>query len=135
MALFNTLKNNVLNTLLGTGASLLGSTIEIGLSTTTPTNAGGNISEPSGNAYARVSMANDNAHWVASVGSKSNTSAIVFPIASGNWGTITHWIIYSASQPVIWGVLDNGSGSPLPRVITSGDQCRFLANQLRITMD
>jgi hypothetical protein len=137
MGLFNNLENATLNAMLGTGATLLGSIIEIGLSTTTPTDAGGNITEPVGASYARVSVANNSTNWPAALnGAKSNATPIVFAAATGSgWGTVTHWILYSASQPMIWGVLDNGEGSPLPRTVASGDVFRFLANQLRISLD
>jgi hypothetical protein len=68
----------------------------IGLSTTTPTAAGGNVTEPSGGAYARVAIAP--AAWAsAASGSSANTVAITFPTPTAAWGTVTHFVIYDAA--------------------------------------
>jgi hypothetical protein len=95
-------KNLVLNEVLGTGSAarpLLGFTdpIFIGASTTTPTEAGGNFTEPVGNNYARVSVVNTATQWPAAVaGLKENGVIINFPIATGSWATITYIGWFSA---------------------------------------
>jgi len=137
MSMFDDFENDVLDAMLGATATLLASGVEIGLSTTTPTEAGGNITEPSGAGYARVYVNNDGSEWPAStVGEKANANTLTFPQASGgNWGLVTHWVMYSSSVPVIWGILDDGAGAALPRQINDGDVFRFLAGQLRISLD
>lgn len=82
----------------------------IGLSTTTPLEDGTNFTEPSGNAYARVATVA--ADWNAASGgapsTKDNSADLVFPTASGSWGTLTHFGIFDASSggsPKWWGAL------------------------------
>ncbi len=137
MSLMNALELAVLDEMLGASASLLGTPVTIGLSTTTPADDGSNITEPSGFGYARASVANDGTEWpAAAAGEKKNANTILFPAASGgSWGTLTHWVMYDSGVPKIWGVLDDGAGVPTPRLVSDGDQFRFLANNLRIAMD
>ena len=55
-------------------------TVYVGLSSTTPTLAGANITEPSTGGYSRV--ATSGATWNASVnGTTTNAAAITFPTA------------------------------------------------------
>jgi hypothetical protein len=138
MSLFNGLETDVLNALLGSGASLIGGTVEIGLSTSTPNDDGTGITEPSGFGYARVSKTNNDANFPVSVANeKSNGTAIAFPQASGgSWGSITHWVLWEQGGPAkIWGMLDDGAGTPTPRTVDDGDDFSFPIGQLRITMD
>ncbi|MGL5910922.1 MAG: phage tail fiber protein [Phycicoccus sp.] len=76
-------------------------TLHIGLSSTTPTRAGGNITEPSTGAYARVST--PAASWAtaagAAPGAKSNGVIITFPTATADWlagVNLTHFVLMSA---------------------------------------
>jgi hypothetical protein len=73
-------------------------TAHIGLSTTTPNGTDGNVTEPSGNGYARV--ATSGATWgTAASGAITNAAAITFPTATGaGWGTVTHVVAYDASS-------------------------------------
>ena len=71
----------------------------IGLSTTTPTAAGGNFTEPSGNSYARID-ATAMFGAIASAGGVStiaNDVEVLFAEATGSWGTITHFGKFAAS--------------------------------------
>jgi hypothetical protein len=70
-------------------------TIYFGLSTTTITSAAGNITEPVGNAYTRVSYSNVPASFSPNSGSpKTNAIAIQFPNATGaGWGHITDFFV------------------------------------------
>lgn len=72
----------------------------VGLSTTTPADDGTNITEPSGNAYARVSTAASdwNTPTSANPSVVTNATTITFPEATGAWGTVTHAVLYSASS-------------------------------------
>lgn len=139
MSFFNTFENEVLDEILGASASLLTATVQIGLSTTTPAEDGSNITEPIGNGYSRVTVNNDGTQWPAAAsGIKKNANDITFPAASGgDWGTITHFVIYDVpgGNPKIWGTLDDGGGTPSPKTITDGNQFRFLADELRIELD
>lgn len=109
------------------------STRYVALSTTTPTEAAGNFTEPSGNAYARVAtVAGD---WGAASGTapatKSNTAVITFTTASGSWGTVTHFGLYDAlSTGTVkwWGALGTS------KTVGNGDTASFAAAALVFQM-
>lgn len=116
----------------GTAPTVPG-TYYVGLSVTTPTNAGTNITEPSGNAYARVAVTNNTTNWpVAATRSKKNAVAITFPEATGPWGEVTHYVIYkhatstSASDFIGWGNLDTA------QTVSTGGVVQFPVNALTI---
>lgn len=131
----------VLDANLGAGATLLGATVDIGLSTTAPADDGTNITEPAGGAYARKTVNNDGAEWsaaatVGGITTKANINTIVFVQASGAaWGLISHWVLYDGGVPKIWGLLDDGTGTPLARQVNDGDIFQFLATELRVKLD
>ena len=69
----------------------------LGLSSTTPTIAGDNVTEPSSEAgYARVGISAYLGN--ASEGEISNTVAISFPESTAVWGTITHFTLFDAAD-------------------------------------
>lgn len=96
----------------------------IGVSTTTPTETGGNFTEPVGNAYARVSTAA--ADWAAAAAgdpsTKANGNAITFPSATGAWGTLTHVGFFTASSG---GTVQIWAPLAVSKVPTSGDTLSF----------
>ena len=75
-----------------------GNEFYIGLSSSTPTAAGANVTEPTGNGYARVRVAS---FTQASDGSIENTNAVVFPTSTGTWfpesRLATHWVMFDGS--------------------------------------
>ena len=72
-------------------------------STTTPTDSGPNVTEPSGSNFARKL----HAAWTASSGGAcENDGAITFNTPSGSWGTCTHLAAYDAitdGNCLFWG--------------------------------
>lgn len=93
------LENEILDHAFGNAAWSAPATLYIGLSTTTITDAGGNITQPSGNNYSRVAVTNNATNFpVASGGSKSNGTEITFPTPSGSWGTVTDFFISDAAS-------------------------------------
>ena len=77
-------------------------TIYIGLSSTTPTSSGGNVTEPSGGGYARVATAPTD--WgtasAADPSEATNAAKIDFGTASGTWvsgANLTHAVAYDAA--------------------------------------
>lgn len=85
-----------------------------GLSTSSPGQSGSQAGEPSGNNYARVSVARNTTEWTdPSVGTQNetdNANNITFPQPSGSWGTISHCFLADASSAGnIWfqGALDS----------------------------
>ena len=76
-----------------------GNEFYIGLSSSTPTDAGGNVTEPTGNGYARVKIS---AFTQASGGSIENANDIVFPLSTGTWfpadRLATHWVLFDGAD-------------------------------------
>lgn len=93
------LENKLVGLAFGSVSFSPAATLYVGLSTTTITDAGGNITEPSGNNYSRVSVTNNSSNFnTPSGGATANTNAITFPTASGSWGTVTDFFISDASS-------------------------------------
>lgn len=67
----------------------------LGLSTTAPNTGGGNVTEPSGGAYARVELSSLSA---PSNGEVSNAEQVNFPESTASWGTVTHFVVYDAAS-------------------------------------
>lgn len=106
-------------------------TFYVGLSTTTPTEGAGTFTEPSAGAYARFQITG--ANWnAATAGDPSSTSygaAIAFAQATGGWGTVTHFGLFSVktlSTGLVrfWGTLTN------PKAIQTSDSASFAASTL-----
>jgi hypothetical protein len=93
-SLSNYAENKLLGHVLLGSAFSVPTNLYVGLSTADPTDDGSGNAEPSGNGYARV---NFNTWATAASRATSNSGAITFPQASGNWGTITHVTLWDAS--------------------------------------
>ena len=105
----------------------LTTTAYVSLHTADPGNTG--TSEVSGSAYARfgpVAFANaGNNPTVA-----SNSAIVTFPAATGSWGTVLYFGIWTAAT----GGNFLGSGAlTTPKAVGNGDTARFIANALTIT--
>jgi hypothetical protein len=123
-------ENEILDHLFGKG-SYTPPTIYVGLSTADPTDDTSGLAEPSGGSYARVATAG--ADWnVASGGAIDNTNDITFPEATGNWGTITHFVLFDAASA--GNMLAHGALS-VSKSISSGDTAKFAAGDLDVTLD
>ena len=93
-------------------------TIYLALSTTKPTNAGGNLTEPSGGSYARKTTAASD--WGVAASRKTlNAAEISFVEATGDWGTVT----YIAK-------MDNSSGGNMLEWARLGKVMTTLAEEL-----
>lgn len=112
-------------------------TMHVGLSSTTPTEAGGNFTEESANGYARVSTAA--ADWAAATSAdpslKDNATEIAFPQATGDWlagANLTHFGIFDAATDgnlIAFGVLT------VAKPVLNGDTAKFPIGDLDITLD
>lgn len=129
----DTLEQTILDHVLNDGTYTPPTNWFVALSTTTPTEAGGNFTEPVGNAYARVSTAA--ADWAAASGTapatKANANAIAFPTPSGSWGTVTHFGLFIASSGgtvQIWGALTAS------KTIGTGDPTSFAVGALIVKL-
>ena len=100
----------------------------VSLHTADPGNTG--ASEVSGNAYARigpVTFANAGANPTVA----SNSAIVTFPAATGSWGTVAYFGLWTALS----GGTFQGSGAlATPKPVGNGDTARFLANTLTITV-
>jgi hypothetical protein len=91
----------------------------LALSTTTPTDANTNVTEPVGNGYSRQAIT-----FSAPSDGSSTNSEITFTASGGNWGTITHAVIYDASTSgnmIAWDALSTS------RAVNDGDTLTFAA--------
>ena len=133
----NYLEVKILDHVFGRTTFTAESGVHVALSTTTPTDAGGNFTEPAvGSGYDRVSAANDKTTWSNATSGTStvdNNIAVTFPQATGGgWGTVTHFGIYdtyAGGYLLGWGSLTT------PRLISDGDTPQFASGALDITLD
>lgn len=100
----------------------------IGLSTTEPTMAGTNVSEPSASTgYGRVLLDNLS---VPTNGVVTNTQNINFEESTASWGTITHFVIYDAEVDgnlLMYGALST------PRVVEAATVMTIRRDYLRLS--
>lgn len=133
MSFTDFLELEVLDQLFGGLDYTEGANIWLGLSTTTPTDAGGNFTEPVGNGYARPSFANNKTTWTtAAAGALANAIEMAFAAATGAWGTVTHFGIFDA---VTGGNLLATGVLSVAKTIDDGDTPKFAIGTLDITLD
>jgi len=87
----------------------------------------GSVTELSGNAYARQSVA-----FTTSGNTTSNNAAVEFPTATGSWGTVTHVGVYDASTS---GNLMAYATLSSSKAIATGDVFRVPSGDLDITLN
>lgn len=126
MSFSNTTETHVLNYLLTNTSVTRPTAWYVALYTAAPSDSGGGT-ELSGSAYARQSVA-----FTVSGDTASNTSAIEFSAATGNWGTITHAAVFDASSG---GNMLAHSALTASKTIENGDVFRITAGSLDITLD
>jgi len=87
--------NSILDHLFGKATFAALTNMYVALSTTTATSAGGSVTEPSGNGYARA-LFTETSLAAPSDGSLVSDTDISFAPATGSWGTITDFLVYDA---------------------------------------
>jgi hypothetical protein len=100
-------------------------TVYAALFTTATTEAGGGT-EVSGNGYARQPVT----FGAQSGGACSNSADVVFPPATGNWGTLTDFAIMDAvtgGNMLYYGTLVSSI------TVNTGQQFKFLVGNLTVT--
>jgi hypothetical protein len=131
-ALSSYLENKINDHVLGGSDYTRPATVYFALYTSAPTETGGG-SECSGGSYARVSVTNNSTNFPASSsGVKANGTAITFPTATANWGTVAAFGVFDASTGgnlLYFGTLS------ATRTVTSGDTARFAAGDFTITFE
>ena len=110
-------------------------TIYVALSTTTvDETSGGNVTEPSGNGYARKLIATTDwsAATLADPSALVNSAAVTFAAATGAWGTCTDFALFTA---VTAGTYLGGDALTTSKSPTDGDTPRFAIGDLTLTLD
>lgn len=120
-------ENAILNTMRAAGADLTKWTPYLGLFTATPgENAAG--TEVTGGSYARQAIT----FGAPSAGTMSNSADITFPVATADWGIVTHVGILTASTS---GTLRWYGALTSQKTINTDDQLKVLTGNLSITDD
>lgn len=108
------------------GAFTPSATYHVGLSSTTPTDAGGNVTEPTTGGYARqpVTAAEMAAATGTAPATKANDTVIAYDQATADYDAapLTHFTIHddpTAGSVVAWGVL------AAARTVLDGDTASF----------
>ena len=124
-AMSNTLENEILDHILATGSFTMPTAVYLGLSVASMGEAADGT-ELSGSSYARQAAT----FSAASGGTTSNSNTITFPTATGSWGSIGFWSLWTASSSGT--MLLHGSFTTA-KTISSGDVLRVSAGDLDIT--
>ena len=127
MSFTNYLETEILDHVFAGAAYTAPSTLYIGLFTAISDGEAGSVTEVSGSAYARQTMA-----FTTSGATTSNNAAVEFPTATGSWGTITHVGIFDASTS---GNLMVYATLTASKAITTGDVFRVPSGDLDITLN
>lgn len=128
MSFTNTYENHVMNYVFTSTSVTRPTAWYIGLFTTDPTDTGAAGTEVSGFGYARTAVT-----FSVTGDTATNSAAVEFPAASGgNWGTITHIGVMTASTA---GDMIVHSALTTAKAINDGDVFRIPTGDLDITLD
>lgn len=94
-----------------------------------PTDAALAATEVAGSGYARVQHADP---FAVSGKTATNTLALQFPVALGDWGLISHASVWSASTG---GTMLAHGPLEVPRSVLIGDILSYAAGKLSLTVD
>jgi hypothetical protein len=127
-ALSNYAEKLLLDWLMTTGSATRPTAWYVALYTAAPSDLGGGT-ELSGNGYSRGSVTFGAA--VSPIGATSNTNAVSFTAAGGNWGTVTHVGIFDASTSgnLLW----HGAMSA-SKTINDGDTLEFAIDNIDLVI-
>lgn len=104
-----------------------------GLSSTTPTKAGGNVTEPSAGAYARIQLiATEMA--VAASSTTSNNADQTFVQATADWlagANLTHFVLYDAATV---GNFLAFKALTVAKPVLNGDTAKFATGDMDFTI-
>ena len=88
--------------------------------------------EVQGGSYVRRQVTFSEPEQVEGRGQIQNNAEVRFPVATANWGNISHFGIRTAATG---GELLAHAAIPIPRHIESGDEAVFRENALTVTLD
>ena len=127
MSFTNFLETEILDHVFAGAAYSAPGTHYLALFTAISDGEAGSVTELSGSAYARQSVA-----FTTSGNTTSNNAAVEFPTASGSWGTVTHVGVYDASTS---GNLMAYATLSSSKAIATGDVFRVPSGDLDITLN
>ena len=127
MSFTNFLETEILDHVFAGAAYSAPSTKYLALFTAISDGEAGSVTELSGSAYARQSVA-----FTTSGNTTSNNAAVEFPTATGSWGTVTHVGVYDASSS---GNLMAYATLSSSKAIATGDVFRVPSGDLDITLN
>ena len=127
MSFTNFLETEILDHVFAGAAYTAPSTKYLALFTAVSNGETGSVTELSGSAYARQSVA-----FTTSGDTTSNNAAVEFPTATGSWGTVTHVGVYDASTS---GNLMAYATLSSSKAIDTGDVFRVPSGDLDITLN
>ena len=126
MSFTTLLENELLDHVFRNAAYTPPTTVYIGLYTSA-TSASGGGTEVTGGSYVRQAMSFD----AATSSAIDNTSAVEYPTATANWGTVTHTAVLDASSS---GNMLAETALTASKVISTGDVFRFQAGEFDIAL-
>lgn len=130
MSVSTTEGNSIGSEIFGGTAHAAEATWFVALFTASPTIAGLGDNEVTGGDYARVSFTNNATNFPATASlAGANGTAITFPTATANWGTITHVGLCNSTTESADDVWHFGALSA-PVVITTGQTPAFAIGAL-----
>ena len=127
MSFTNFLETEILDHMFAGAAYTAPGTHYLALFTAIADGEAGSVTELSGSAYARQSVA-----FTTSGNTTSNNAAVEFPTATGSWGTVTHVGVYDASTS---GNLMAYATLSSSKAIATGDVFRVPSGDLDITLN
>ena len=124
----NYLEDQLVNHVFRAASFVSPTNVYVGLFPGDPGETGTAVSELSANGYQRTV-----AHFAAPIGGvSSNDQDVIFPVASGNWATITHIGIFDGSA--VGNMLFYGKLAT-PVTISSGNNFRLPVGNLSVGFD
>jgi len=127
MSFTNFLETEILDHVFAGAAYSAPATKYLALFTAISDGEAGSVTELSGDAYSRQSVA-----FTTSGATTSNNAAVEFPTATGDWGTVTHVGVYDA---VSSGNLMCYATLSSSKAIDTGDVFRVPSGDLDITLN
>lgn len=127
MSFTNFLETEILDHVFAGAAYTAPTTKYLALFTAIADGEAGSVTELSGSAYARQTVA-----FATSGNTTSNNAAVEFPTATGNWGTVTHVGVYDALTS---GNLMAYATLSASKTIETGDVFRVPSGDLDITLN
>jgi hypothetical protein len=127
MSFTNFLETEILDHVFAGAAYTAPGTKYLALFTAISDGEAGTVTELSGSAYARQTVA-----FTTSGNTTSNNAAVEFPTATGSWGTVTHVGVYDAASS---GNLMAYATLSSSKAIATGDVFRVPSGDLDITLN